>query len=215
MAFNRGDHVCGLYSTTPELAREVAGFLAQGLRSRERCWYVGAGHEMDAVASALRSTGIDVSAETRRDALKLISGDGAYVVHGRFHPETTVDIFNNAIEQAYTDGFTGFRAAAEMSWALDCEDGETQVIVYEALLKSLFSNCRAIGLCLYDRKRMPLTVVDGALSTHPVVGSHGNYGTNPFYDARITRPAAIDRADTLRKLAVLDRSRGVRSERSE
>jgi hypothetical protein len=57
----------------------------------------------------LRKLGINVTADTRRGALQLISGDAAYVVHGAFNPEGTLQIFNDAIEQAYTDGFTGFR----------------------------------------------------------------------------------------------------------
>ncbi len=152
---------------------------------------------------ALRKLGIDVAAETKRKALQLISGDAAYVVHGTFNPEATLQIFNDAIEQAYTDGFTGFRAAAEMSWALDCLDGPHQVIVYEALLKSLFANCRAIGFCLYDRKRMPLEVLNGALLTHPIAGAHGHYSANPFYDPATTRPTSIEPAD------VLENSRGL------
>jgi hypothetical protein len=63
-----------------------------------------------------------------------------------------------------------------MSWALDCEDRAEQVIVYEALLKSLFATCRATGLCLYDRHRMPLAVINGALATRPVVGTNGHHG---------------------------------------
>ena len=208
IVLKRGDHVCAVYSTTAELTREVAGFVAEGFRNRERCWYVGAGNEMDSLRAALLTLGVDVAAETRRDALRLIAGDAAYVVHGRFNPEATIQIFNDAIEQAYTDGFTGFRAAAEMSWALECEDGAHQVIVYEALLKSLFGSCRATGLCLYDRKRMPLEVINGALATHPVAGSQGHYAVNPFYDPNTTRIAAVDHADVLKRLAELDRSRG-------
>jgi hypothetical protein len=205
MRFKPGDHICAIYSTTAELAHEVATFLAEGLRRRERCWYVAAANETDAVRAALRKLGVDVTAETRREALKLIAGDGAYVVHGTFNPEATIQIFNDAIEQAYTDGFTGFRAAAEMSWALACEDGAHQVIVYEALLKSLFASCRAIGLCLYDRHRMPLAVIDGALATHPVAGSHGQYTPNPFYNPMTTRIAAVDDTDVLTRLEQLDR----------
>ena len=208
MPFKQGDHVCGIYSTTEELAREVASFLAEGLRNHERCWYVGAGDEMDSVRAALERRGIDVRAKTDRAALQLIWGDGAYIVHGAFNPEATIQIFNDAIEQAYTDGFTGFRAAAEMSWALNCADGAHQVIVYEALLKSLFASCRAIGLCLYDRKRMPLEVINGALCTHPVVGSHGHYGANPFYDPGTTGATDINQAAVLDKLAQLDHSSG-------
>jgi hypothetical protein len=207
MRLKRGDHVCAVYSTTAELTREVAGFVAEGLRKGERCWYVGAGNEMDSLRAALLALGVDVAAKTRRDALKLIAGDGAYIVHGRFNPEVTIQIFNDAIEQAYTDGFTGFRAAAEMSWALNCDDGAHQVIVYEALLKSLFGSCRAIGLCLYDRKRMPLAVINGALATHPVAGSDGRYGPNPFYDPATTGLLAVNDGAVLEKLGRLDSSR--------
>jgi hypothetical protein len=105
-------------------------------------------------------------------------------------------VFSNAIEQALTAGFSGFRAAANMSWALDLEDGPERLITYEALLRSLFSSARATGLCLYDRKRMPLAVIDGALATHPVVRVHGLYRRNEFYDARVrslpaAKPAAV------------------------
>lgn len=208
MPFERGDHVCAIYSTGQELAGEVAGFLAEGLRGRERCWYVGNAHEMDAVRAALGDNGIDVAADTARGALRLISGAGAYAVRGAFNPEATIQVFNDAIEQAYTDGFTGFRAAAEMSWALECQDGAQQVIVYEALLKSLFASCRAIGLCLYDRTRMPLGIIDGALSTHPVAGTGGRYGANPFYDPAATGPTEREPAEVVEKLARLERASG-------
>ena len=206
MRLKRGDHVCAIYSTAEELTGDVSRFLADGLRNRERSWYVGSGDEMESLRDALRKLGIDVAAETKRKALQLIAGDAAYIVHGAFNPEATIRIFNDAIEQAYTDGFSGFRAAAEMSWALECTDGPHQVIVYEALLKSLFANCRAIGFCLYDRKRMPLDVINGALLTHPIAGSQGQYSANRFYDPKITGGTLGDPAEVLGKLAQLDRS---------
>ena len=55
-----------------------------------------------------------------------------------------------------------------------------------ALLRSLFSNCRAIGLCLYHRHRMPLKVIDGALATHPILCADGDYLTNPLYDPEVS-----------------------------
>jgi chemotaxis family two-component system sensor kinase Cph1 len=167
------------------------------------CWYVAADTETDAIRAALRKIGVDVRAENARGALKLVCADAAYIVHGAFDPEATIQIFNDAIEQSYTDGFSGFRAAAEMSWALSGEEGAHRLIVYEALLKSLFANCRAIGLCLYDRKRMPLAVINGALATHPVAGSKGQYAVNPFYDSTVKRLPTAKDADVRTKLRYL------------
>jgi hypothetical protein len=206
MRLKRGDHVCAMYSKPAELADVVARFLTDGLGHHEQCWYVASGDETDEVRAALEGLNVDVNAETARKALRLISARGAYIVHGEFEPEATMRIFNDAIEQAYADGFTGFRAAAEMSWALDREDGAHQLIVYEALLRSLFANCRAIGLCLYNRERMPLAVINGALSTHPVAGTHGTYRANPFYDSTTHCLSAVNEDDVLVKLQQLDRS---------
>ena len=63
-----------------------------------------------------------------------------------------------------------------------------------------------IGLCLYDRRRMPLKVIGGALATHPVAGSRGHYSANPFYDRGASSLAAVDDRNVLERLAQLDRS---------
>ena len=184
MTFQPGDHACVLYSSTRDLAATVGRFLAVGLGRGERAWYVASGVEDRAVRSVLRTEGVDVDAAISRGALRLIRAHDAYLIHGRFDPESTVRVFNDAIEESFAAGFTGFRAAAEMSWALEPDDGLDRLITYEALLRTLFANCRAIGLCLYHRRRMPLAVLDGALATHPIagVGIKGTFCQNPFYD---------------------------------
>lgn len=59
--------------------------------------------------------------------------------------------FSEAIEQALNESFKV----------------SNSLIAYEALLRMLFSTSPATGLCLYDRRRMPLQVVNGALLTAP------------------------------------------------
>jgi len=203
MAFKRGDHICALYSTTPELAQIVGDFLAEGLRRGEQCWYVASGEEAGDIAMALGALGIDTQAALLSGSLSLIGSDAAYAIRDGFDPEGTLGIFNAAIENAHVDGFTGFRAAAEMSWALNHADGPQQLIVYEALLRSLFASCRATGLCLYDRERMPLGVLNGALETHPFVASPGQSRKNPYYDPATTCLSPVADADVLKKLSRL------------
>lgn len=204
MRLNPGDHICALYSSGDELATIVGEFLAQGLRNSERCWYLPASDDPAAVRTALQARDVDTSGAVERGALSIHSSDAAYGVRGDFDPEETMVVFSNAIEQALTDGFNGFRAAANMSWALDLKDGPERLITYEALLRSLFASARATGLCLYDRHCMPLAVIDGALSTHPVVCAHGKYSRNAFYNPGVQSLQVVEPNVVTSKLARLD-----------
>jgi len=200
---NPGDHICAIYTSDDELARIAGEFLAEGLRKSERCWYLPASDDRDAVRAALESLHVDTTRAEERGALSILSSNAAYSVRGDFDPEDTMSVFSNAIEQALADGFNGFRAAANMSWALDLADGPERLITYEALLRSLFASARATGLCLYDRNRMPLAVIDGALSTHPVVRARNRYSRNAFYDAAVRSLRAADPVAVKSKLEQL------------
>ena len=203
MRLNPGDHICAIYRTDEELADVVAPYLAEGLRRKERCWFLPGPGGGPAVRKGLAAHGIDAEAEARRGALVIADSSAAYVVRGNFDPEETMAVFSAAIENALTDGFRAFRAAAEMSWVLDVADGEERVVAYEALLKSLFSNGYATGLCLYHRDRMPLHVIDGALATHPIVRAPDNYRLNPFYDPAVTSTRETDRSALASRLSQL------------
>ena len=200
MVLNAGDHICAIYSSDDELAGIVGEFLAEGIRKAERCWYLPASDDPDSVRAALRAHDVDTTRVEERGALSILSSRAAYSVRGDFDPEETMVVFSNAIEQALSDGFNGFRAAANMSWALDLEDGPERLITYEALLRSLFSSAKATGLCLYDRQRMPLAVIDGALCTHPVVHTDGLFAQNEFYDASVRSLRAVEPAAVTLKL---------------
>ena len=204
MLLSPGDHVCALYASDAELATIAGDFLAEGLKRSEQCWYLPASEDPEDVRAALEARHINTTQAVQRGSLRILSSNAAYSVRGDFDPEETMALFNNAIEQALVDGFNGFRAAANMSWALDLDRGPERLIVYEALLRSLFSSARATGLCLYDRNRMPLTVIDGALSTHPVVRLRDSYSRNAFYDASVQSLPVTDTVAVTSKLEQLN-----------
>lgn len=187
-----GDHICSVYDTDDQLIETVAGFLTDGLTRGERCWYVPSGGETDAIRTAMNRLGVDVAAESARSALHLLDSNDAYTVQGGFDPEQTMRVFNEAIEQALTDGFKGFRAAAEMSWALTIDNGAEAVIAYESLLRMLFSTAPATGLCLYDKRKMPTAVVHEALLTHPIVAAGGTFMPNGSYDPAVRVLSDVD-----------------------
>ena len=117
-----GDHLCSVYESDEQLISTVAAFLAEGLGRRERCWYVPSGDETGAIRAELECRGLTwlrshvgrrSSCSTR---MTRMSAAGSI-------PEQTMRVFSEAIEEALSDGFNGFRAAADMSWALRIVDG--------------------------------------------------------------------------------------------
>jgi hypothetical protein len=192
-----GDHICSVYESDDQLVETVAAFLADGLARGERCWYVPSRHETPAIRVAMKLLGVDVEKQCARSALLLLDSQATYAVQGGFDPEQTMRVFNEAIEQALTDGFNGFRAAAEMSWALDVDNGPETVITYESLLRMLFSTSPATGLCLYDSRRMPTPLVHGALLTHPTVTGAGAFMANPFYDPAVKALSDVDSSSSV------------------
>lgn len=204
MTLGPGDHACCIYESGAQLVETVAGFVADGLRRGERCWYVAAGGEEQAVLAALVARGIDVAAAARRGALSVIPASEAYPLQDSFAPERSMQVFSDAIEQALSDGFSGFRAAADMSWALTPGGPSESLIVYEALLKALFSSSRVAGLCLYPRRMTPLKVLNGVLATHPLAATRGSIAVNPFYDAQARALVPADGALVAARLKQLD-----------
>jgi len=75
-------------------------------------------------------------------------------------------------------GFTGLRTCGDMSWLLDEAPGASHVVIYEALCTEFFQNTRAVGMCMYDRARLPQGLIDYALSTHPTTIANGRRRRN-------------------------------------
>ena len=185
--FRHGEHICVLYETHEEQLAVAARYLADGLGRGERCYYVaGSADALHEFRVELSHTGVDANEAVKNGALVVATHDEAHLVDGRFDCERMLALLNQAVETALNDGFTGLRTCGDMSWLLHDPPGCTQVVEYEALLNPFFQGVRASGMCQYDRKRLPATLLDHALATHPSAVVDGAHRQNPFY-----RPPAI------------------------
>jgi hypothetical protein len=85
-------------------------------------------------------------------------------------------------QMPWTPG-SGLCAAGDMSWLLDEADGSEKIAEYEARLNAFYPSSRALGLCLYNRSKLPGATLDHSLATHPHVRLEGNILLdNPFYE---------------------------------
>jgi hypothetical protein len=183
LQYQQGDHVCTLYSTREEQLAAAVAYIRAGLGRGERCLYVCCEHTPDEFREGLREAGIDVDAEQARGALILLTRHDGHLKGGFFDPDKMINMLYAAVKDAIDAGFAGLCAAGDMSWLLDQAPGSERIAEYEARLNDFYPSSRALGLCLYNRNRLPPETLDHGLATHPHVRLDGNILLdNPFYE---------------------------------
>ncbi|HJT15792.1 MAG TPA: MEDS domain-containing protein [Thermoanaerobaculia bacterium] len=205
--YKQGDHVCTLYSTREEQMAAAVEYIRGGLSRGERCLYVVGEHTPDEFRAGLREAGIDVEAEEARGALVLITKHDGHLKGGTFSTDKMIHMLHAAVKEALDAGFAGLCAAGDMSWLLDEAPGSEQIAEYEAKLNAFYPSNRALGLCLYNRAKLPPETLDHSMATHPHVRIAGNILLdNPFYEP--IEDACVRKGDAKhagRKIAWLDR----------
>jgi hypothetical protein len=189
--YGQGEHICCLYQTEAEQISTAAEYLAHGLACGERCFYVARSQAaFRSFHVALKTFGVDVNTVLASGALVESTHAEAHLAGGHFDCERMLTLLNEAVESALNAGFAGLRTCGDMSWLLGEHAGSDQVMEYEALLNQFFRGVRATGMCQYDRRRMPLQVIDDALARHSSLFLEGEHKSNPLY--RPLRPRAAD-----------------------
>ena len=182
--FQQGQHICAVYDSLEEQLAVAAHYIADGLQRDERCLYVAESKAaLDCFRARLGTIGVDVDAAEAGTALLLQTSDQAHLLNGHFDSERMLKMLNESIEKALDDGFVGLRTCGDMSWLADTPPGADQVIEYEAVLNELFRNARGLGMCQYDRRRLPARCVELAgAGAHSTLVVNGTHQTNPNYN---------------------------------
>jgi signal transduction histidine kinase len=188
-----GDHVCAVYDDQAQQLNAVVPFVRHGLERGECCAYIADGPGSARLLRALAEAGVDVARERDRGALLTMSAEETYFSAGAFEPAAMLGLLDERVTRAVDQGFTGFRASGEMTWALGSQPGCDRLVEYEALLNDFFRERRVTGLCQYPRVAFPPAVVRDVLRTHPLALLGEDVCPNPFYE----RPELVlkERAD--------------------
>lgn len=199
VVYQQGDHVCTLFSSPDEQLAAATDYIRQGLSRGERCLYVCGEQTPAEFRAALVAAGIDVSHHEERGALVLLTKETGHLTGGSFSASRMISMLTSAVKDALEAGFTGLCAAGDMTWLLDEAPGSEELVKYEALLNHFYRSHRALGLCQYNRRRLPAAVLDHGMATHPTVRIEGPILlTNPFYELpelAMGRTASADGVD--------------------
>jgi two-component system, chemotaxis family, sensor kinase Cph1 len=182
-----GDHAALFYHTRAEQLSIVIPFIAIGLERNERCMYIAEDNSIDLLCRKLQEAGVDVQKAQQKNALRVLTKHETYLKHGVFEPDKMIGDLCNEVQSSVDMGFTGLRAAGELSWALDLPSALMQIVEYEEELEEHFYS-KFAALCQYDESRYPGHIIQKMKSLHPVTVCGGELirkaskrGLNPTF----------------------------------
>ncbi|MFC7142741.1 MEDS domain-containing protein [Halosimplex aquaticum] len=177
------DHIALIYEDQVGQFETVVPFIREGLERGERCIYVADDNSVDEVLDAMRARGLAVDDAVESGALSVYTEEETYRRTGEFDRDAMIDFWRDALADATDSGFTGVRAAAEMTWAVDADDAELDDLCeYEELLNPLYEGEDYTVLCQYNRDRFPAETLHDVLNTHPFLVYDGTpIGQNVYY----------------------------------
>jgi chemotaxis family two-component system sensor kinase Cph1 len=173
-----GDHAALFYRTNAERLNIVIPFIAIGLERNEQCLYITEDNITTDIYRKLQEFGVDVVKAQEKGALSVVTKHETYLRHGVFQPEKMIVELCEAVDSAVNAGFTGLRAAGELSWALDLPSALALMITYEEALEERFYS-KFAALCQYDESRFPTHLVERMKQLHPVVVCGGKVLRRP------------------------------------
>jgi anti-anti-sigma factor len=128
-------------------------FVRTGLGAGEKVAYVAEDGHRDSTERALAEAGSDLAAALADERLSVQGASDTYVPGGRFDADATIGRMRDDIAAARASGFSGYRIAAEMQWALSSDTDGQAVINYEQRVDTLLHETGTAALCQYDHRR--------------------------------------------------------------
>lgn len=159
MSINYGSHLCSLYETDKGCIKLSVPFLADGLRSGNKCFLLASRQNQDNIirhlSDAYPDTGLAV------ESSRLILSEGLPNSHD-LH-----DYLEQQFLEAARSGSQYLRLVSDMAWALDAGMDVDDLMSFEKQYNhSLAKSFAVVTLCQYDARRFSGTEILQALKNH-------------------------------------------------
>jgi hypothetical protein len=174
-----GSHVCAFYRGDADRDRLLSGYLGAGLAAGDKCICV-----VDSELTAKRIQSLTRSCDGPDHGgrqLDIHLPESTYLAGGEFTTSHMLTFWTEGMMKAELEGYSFFRLAGEMTWALRDAPGVGNLIGYESELNRVTSSHPVVVLCLYDLDLFSGEVVINVVKTHPQVLVQGVLVENPYY----------------------------------
>lgn len=115
------------------------------------------------IRSCLAAIGVDVEGEVAKARL-ILSSESNGCADGGFDVDTMLNMLEDALDQALSDGYKGLWATGDMTWEFGSDKNFVKLMEYEYRLEELFCKREELcGVCQYHQDTLPLEVPGQAL----------------------------------------------------
>jgi hypothetical protein len=176
-----GRHVSFLCESPDEQMEVITSFFKIGLAQNHCCLYIADDEQAsEEVTARLLSAGLPASTPHDSAPLRIVTKYETFLRYARFEPVLMCSLIDTLIERMRSEGFTGVRIMAEMTWALGL--GCEKLVPYEARVNKHFHTWPLTMICQYHVQRFAPKILQDALRTHPAVIVRGHLYRNILHE---------------------------------
>jgi len=163
-------HQCLIYDGSPSrMLPAIAAHIKEKLSENIRCLYLNSPTMVAGLRSYLFAAGVDVPYEVAKGSL-VLSSDHSHLKDGHFDPDHILNMLEDTMNQALSDGYLGLWATGDMTWELGPDKSPEKLLEYEWRLEELFQKYTTIsGICQYHVDTLPGEVVCQCMQRHPAL----------------------------------------------
>ena len=175
-------HVCAFFATPDEEYDVLIPFIKEGFAAGAKTFHTVDPTKLEDHTRRLTAAGIDVDASLRNGQLDLRTWDQMHLCCGTFEPKATSKLFEQALADAETQGFTNTRFISHMGWAAQKEATSHRLLDYEARAEHAeLEGGSSQVVCVYDLTVFSADFVLDVMRTHRLVLVGGTLYENPLY----------------------------------
>lgn len=153
------NHLCSLYETDIGRVKLSVPFLADGLRTGDKCFLIASKQIQDDILHSLKEVYPDTKSAIKNARLVLSEG----MTSGR----DLYDYFEQQFLESTRHGDHYIRVLGDMAWAIDKGMNFDNLMDFEIRYNhSLAKKFAVVSLCQYDARRFSGTEILGALKSH-------------------------------------------------
>ena len=160
-----GTHFCYFYFSKKEYFESIIPYLTTGLVENELClWITSKNITEEEAKKQMMNCMSDLSIKAKEGQMEVLPYDEWYLEDGEFDAQRVLKAWDDKLDYAISEGYTGLRIAANTDWLE--EKHWDQWIEYERTINETIESKEIIAVCNYSLVECSSDRITDAILSH-------------------------------------------------